>query len=146
MSVPTSAGHKFESSSLLTMSSVLSSMSPGVTVVGLDDGCAAAFSSARVLQASNRINKLKSDHALKLAMASVESVSELLPEADDSEENKPRIASIGKIDSQSSNDNIDTTSWGAIDSDSLSIASMNGSRNGPQPDPGNEHTNGNAFV
>lgn len=73
ISVPTSAGFATTFGGASAMLSSLNLTPPGVTVVGIDNGVAAAAAAARMLKAANKINTLKGgDASLKAAFASAE--------------------------------------------------------------------------
>ncbi|GMH36172.1 hypothetical protein BSKO_04040 [Bryopsis sp. KO-2023] len=75
ISVPTSAGFATTFGGASAMLSSLNLTPPGVTVVGIDNGVAAAAAAARMLKSANKINSLKQgDASLKAALQSAENL------------------------------------------------------------------------
>lgn len=73
IAVPTSAGFATSLGGASAMLSSLNLTPPGVTVVGIDNGAAAAAAAARILESANRINLLKQqDGSIKVALQAAE--------------------------------------------------------------------------
>lgn len=65
VSVPTSSGSLAKAGGASAMVTCLTLSQPGVTVVGLDDGVAAAMFSARMLMSVSKINEMKEESSLR---------------------------------------------------------------------------------